>query len=624
MANQQNDRVTVRKPLRVWPGVVLLILILLANYGLPVVYPEWGIYGMMGALAAGLGILLWWLFFSRAPWGERLGALPLMALGIFAMLRLADRSIITGAMGFLPYILVIPTLSIAFVLWAVITRNRSTGVRWISLIAAILIGCGVWAVVRTGGFTADGDHDFAWRWSESSEERLLASQPVIKKAEPQSTPSQQTEAPDKPVQSKPVEEPAPSSEEPESAQQMEASQTAAIPPVEQGTEAEWPGFRGAQRDSIVRGVSIQTDWSTSPPVELWRRKIGPGWSSFAVQGDLIYTQEQRGEEEVVSCYSKKTGEPVWMHTDPVRFWESNAGPGPRGTPTLHQGRVYAFGATGVLNVLHANNGSMVWSRNAAEDTGAKLPGWGFSSSPLIVDDAVIVATSGQLAAYDLGTGQIRWKGPEGGTDYSSPHLVMINGIPQILLMNRPGTISLAPASGKLLWQHPLPAATRIVQPAVITDGELLLSEGDQRGTRRVSVSNGSGGWNVKEQWTSNGLKPYFNDFVVHDGHAYGFDGSYISCIDLNDGKRKWKGGRYGHGQLILLADQNLLLILSEKGELALARAVPGEFAEVARFKAIEGKTWNHPVLTGDILLVRNGEEMAAFRLSLLGAKAQGH
>ena len=143
------------------------------------------------------------------------------------------------------------------------------------------------------------------------------------------------------------------------------------------------------------------------------------------------------------------------------------------------------------------------------------------------------------------------------------------------------------------------------------------------GVRRLAVALGAGGWSAEERWTSVGLKPYFNDFVIHEGHAFGFDGGILACIDLADGKRKWKGGRYGHGQLILLPAQDLLLVLSEKGELALVAATPDQFRELARIPAIEGKTWNHPVLVGDELLVRNGQEMAAFRLSLVGRGVVG-
>jgi outer membrane protein assembly factor BamB len=386
------------------------------------------------------------------------------------------------------------------------------------------------------------------------------------------------------------------------------------------TPAEWPGFRGPERNSVIRGVRITTDWSASPPVEMWRRPIGPGWSSFAVRGDLLYTQEQRGDDEIVACYKVPTGEPVWRHRDAVRFWESNAGAGPRATPTLHHGRVYTFGATGILNALDASNGAVVWSRDVATDTGRDIPIWGFASSPLVVDDVVVVAAAGTLVAYDLGTGKRRWSGPSHGGSYSSPHRVTIDGVVQILLLGGPGAISVAPASGAVLWEHAWSPGA-IVQPALTADGDILVNAivaTGGIGMRRLDVRRGSGGWRVEERWTSNGLKPYFNDFVVHEGHAFGFDGSILACIDLADGKRRWKGGRYGNGQLVLVSDQDLLLVLSEDGELALVRAAPDGFTELARFQAIEGKTWNHPVLVRDVLLVRNGEEMAAFRLPLAG------
>ncbi|MDZ4797661.1 MAG: PQQ-binding-like beta-propeller repeat protein, partial [Bryobacteraceae bacterium] len=356
----------------------------------------------------------------------------------------------------------------------------------------------------------------------------------------------------------------------------------------------------------------------SPPVEIWRRPVGPGWSSFAVNGELVYTQEQRGEEEIVACYNATTGKPVWTHRDAARFWESNAGAGPRGTPTLSNGRLYTFGATGIVNALDATTGKAIWSRNAGTDAERKVPGWGFSSSPLVVGDVVIVAASGRMVGYDIATGVPRWVGPTGGGGYSSPQLLTIAGVPQVVLLNGSGAVSLAPADGTVLWNHEWNAGgTPIVQPALTSDGELLISGVDMSGgvgMRRLAPELGPAGWTVKERWTTRSLKPYFNDYVVHNGHAFGFDGSILACIDLKDGQRKWKGGRYGNGQMVLFPDQNLLLVLSEEGELALVSAAADQFRELARFPAIEGKTWNHPALAGNVLLVRNGQEMAAFRL----------
>jgi outer membrane protein assembly factor BamB len=399
----------------------------------------------------------------------------------------------------------------------------------------------------------------------------------------------------------------------------EAPTTFSSDPADAKQTAEWPGFRGRRRDSVIRGVRIDTDWAASPPIALWRRPIGPGWSSFAVDGDRVYTQEQRGEEEVVSCYRLSTGEPVWRHRDPARFYESNGGAGPRGTPTVHDGRVYAMGATGIVMALEATTGAVIWSRNAATDTGAPMPGWGYTGSPLLVGDAAIVATSGRLVSYDIATGNPRWTHTTGGSGYSSPHLVTIDGVAQVLLLTGNGATSVAPADGTRLWQHSWDVGTAIVQPGLAGEHDVLIGLGDVmggQGMRRLAIARGPAGWTVEERWTSRGLKPYFNDSVVHEGHAYGFDGNILSSINLADGERMWKGGRYGNGQMLLLADQDLLLVLSEDGELVLVSATPDKFTEVARVPAIEGKTWNHPVLVGGVLLVRNAQEMAAFRLSL--------
>jgi outer membrane protein assembly factor BamB len=448
--------------------------------------------------------------------------------------------------------------------------------------------------VRTNGITGDASSDFAFRWAETPEDRLVAHPP---------TPAVQAVSVAAPVAATPVAIPS------ESAPAITAA-------IKANTGTGWPGFRGPSRNSVVSGLSIDTNWAAHPPIEMWRSPVGPGWSSFAVSGDLFYTQEQRGPEELVACYSVTTGKPVWIHRDLARFWESNAGAGPRATPTLSNGRVYTFGATGIVNALDAATGAVVWSRNAATDTGIKIPEWGFASSPLVLGDQVIVAVAGKLAAYDLATGKPRWNGPDGGVSYSSPQLVTIDGVAQILQLSETGAASVAPADGALLWKYEW-RGYPIVQPAVTADGDVLLAVSDSSGIRRLAITHSAtaGTWTPEERWTSMGLKPYFNDFVVDGGNAFGFDGSIISCIDLKDGKRIWKGGRYGHGQLLLLAGQNVLLVLTEEGELALVSAAPDKFTELARVPALEGKTWNHPVLAGDVLLVRNGQQMAAFRLA---------
>ncbi|MBI3210651.1 MAG: PQQ-like beta-propeller repeat protein [Candidatus Solibacter usitatus] len=538
--------------------------------------------GVIGSLACGVAILLWWLFLSRAAWADRLGAIAVMAASMYATSRLLHESIAKGAMGMLFPVLALPVLSLAFVAWAMASRRLSQGLRRASMVVTILLACGTLTLLQTGGFDGNFKNDLRWRWSQTPEEKLVAAEAVRQPA---------------PV---PAAVAAPAKLPP-----------AAVPAV---ITAEWHGLRGPRRDGILFGVRIKTDWSATPPAPMWRRPVGPGWSSFAVNGDYFYTQEQRGPDEVVTCYRLTTGEPVWTHRDAARFWESNAGAGPRATPTFSNGRVYTLGATGILNALNAADGSVVWSRNAVADTGAKIPDWGISGSPLVTGDAVIAAASGRLAAYDLASGTSRWTIPRGGASYSSPQLLTIDGVPQVLMLNSAGAFGVALSDGTLLWEHKWEGYP-IVQPAFTADGDILMSVSDSSGTRRVGVARESGGWTVRERWTSTGLKPYFNDFVVHDGHAFGFDGNILACIDLKDGKRKWKGGRYGYGQMILLPDQNLLLLLSEQGELALVAAATDKFTEIARLPGIEGKTWNHPVLAGGVMLVRNAQEMAAFRLS---------
>ena len=464
------DDTVGRKPLRLWPGALAALVIVLTRFGLPIVMPEAAMMAMIGGIVGALAIIVWWLFLSRAPWVERVGAIALIALGLLATSNFVHESIGNGMMGMMLFILGVQVATFALAVSAVATGRLSTRTRRASMVLAILIACGSFGLLRTGGITGAGDSDLHWRWTPSPEERLLARASDVPVALPASQPAAPIEQPptdladDGPSASSHVAEARTPETSPE--------ETAAVV----STGPEWSGFRGAGRDGVVRGVRIETDWSTSPPVQMWRRPIGPGWSSFAVQGDLLYTQEQRGDEEIVACYRLSTGEPVWWHRDPVRFWESNGGAGPRATPTLRDGRVYSFGATGILNALDATSGAVVWSRNVAEETNTEVPGWGFASSPLVVDDVVVVAADATLVAYDLATGRRRWVGPVHRGSYSSPHRASFDGVEQVVLLGGNGATSVAPSSGAVLWEHSWPGVT-IVQPALMADGDIVINSG---------------------------------------------------------------------------------------------------------------------------------------------------
>lgn len=559
-----------KRTLRLKAGIIIAILTIFLRFGLPSIIPGAAAVGVLGGLLGGLLIILWWAFFSGASRAERWISVVLIIGAILATSQFVDPSITTGMRGMMFPAYVLPVLTAAFVFWAIATRRLSNQLRWVLMILTILLFSGVWTLIRSEGISGHSVAKLSWRWAETSEEKLLA---------------------------------------------KAGNESMSLPSdiIIEETIAEWPGFRGPQRDGVARGTEISTDWTTSPPEEIWRQPIGPGCSSFAIQGDLFYTQEQRGEEEVVSCYRLSSGEAVWKHGDQARFWDSHAGAGPRSTPTLHDGRVYSFGATGILNVLDARDGSLIWSRNLAAETGTEVPEWGFASSPLVTGSVVIVALAGTPIAYDQVSGDLRWKGADGGNGYSSPHYFEIEGVPQVVMMNDNGAVSLVPEDGSVLWEYSWPLSDRILQPAQAANGDLVLSSGMGKGMCRLKVNHEQDKWNIEELMNAVQLKSAFNDFVIHNDLAFGFTGPFVECVDIVEGGRIWKSGRYG-GQLILLADQDVLVVLTEKGEVALVSATADKFTELGRIPAIEGKTWNHPAFAGDILLVRNSKEMVAFRL----------
>jgi outer membrane protein assembly factor BamB len=302
-----------------------------------------------------------------------------------------------------------------------------------------------------------------------------------------------------------------------------------------------------------------------------------------------------------------------------------SGTGPRATPAFADGRLFAVGAKGLLNCLDAASGRKIWSRSIADDSGAALPLWAFCSSPLVTGKLVIAFAGGegtqQLLAYQAATGELAWSAPAGQLSYSSPQLVSIDGQSQVLLLNDRGLTAVHPDSGKPLWEYsaPIPGAPRSVEVNLAGPGQIVVATEAGIGLVLLEVRHDGDEWSASPGETSNDFKPAFSDFVVHNGCVYGFDGAIFACADIKTGKRRWKKGRYGHGQVLLLPDQGLLLVLAESGEVILLPASGERLEELGRFQAITGKTWNHPAVAHGKLYVRNAEEIACYELAAPGA-----
>jgi outer membrane protein assembly factor BamB len=381
----------------------------------------------------------------------------------------------------------------------------------------------------------------------------------------------------------------------------------------------WTDFRGPARDGRYNEMPINTLWPAGGLRQLWKQPVGGGYASFVAAEGAAFTIEQRRGQEVIAAYDIETGRELWTHAYDAEFRESAGGDGPRATPTWHEGRVYSMGAQGDLRVVDAKTGKLVWSKNILSDNGASNLQWGMSASPLIVDDKVVVIPGGpsnkSVVAYNKLTGARVWGALGDKAAYTSPMLVTLGGRRQILAVTESRAVGLTVENGSLLWEFPWTTSFGVnsAQPIIIDANRFIISAGYGHGAAMVEVAASGGGLAARKVWENIFLKNKFNSSVLHNGYLYGLDETILTCIDANTGERKWKGGRYGYGQLLLAGDH--LIVTTEDGNIVLVRATPDKHEEVASFQAIEGKTWNHPAIAGGRLLVRNETQMACYDLS---------
>ncbi len=576
---------TPGRPRRLWMAVALLGLYWAAIISLRVADSEISTVFMSSVAASAVLTILfsiWWLTNRAISRRERWLSWAGLMLGGIAAGMLSDPSI--GLQGII--FIGMPLALTFWGAWLFALRNGTSQARLRGLMVVMAVVWGGVLLLRTDGVDGDNNVAISGRWAVSAEDRYV---------QQRSTAAVETVAGE------------------------------AQPVVLR--DGDWAEFRGPDRQGELWGVELATNWDVAPPKELWRRSIGPAWSSVLIVDGRLFTAEQRGEQEAVIALDAATGKELWAHQDAVRFSDGQAGAGPRATPTFYQGQIYSLGATGVLNCLDAATGQRRWTRDIVADTKAALPVWGFSSSPLVTSNRVIVYSGGQpdkgLLGYDRDNGELIWTAKTGDVSYSSAQLATIDGVPQVLFFSNQGLISVDPETGTLIWDYEAAklGIWRVDQPRLLKDGGILIGCEDL-GLLRIDLSHENSQWTPVEAWRSRDLRPAYNDFVVLDDVVYGFDEGIFAAVDTKTGKRRWKQGRYGHGQVLLVGDQRILLVISESGEVVLLAADPKKHRELARFQAVTGKTWNHPVIAHGRLYIRNDQEMACFELPSVEAQRE--
>ncbi len=497
-----------------------------------------------------------------------------------------------------------PAFAFALLLWWTFLSGFAWSTRLIGLGLLALAALSLGFTFRLKEFSGDMVPRFESRWQPSAEQRAA-----------DYWQNQSSEAPATSVATK----------------EAGAVEKLAIGP------GDWPQFDGALRDGLASNARIRTDWNERPPRQLWRHPVGAAWSSFAVVGNYAFTQEQRGKDEAVVCYDARDGKQIWAHLDKdQRYDQAMAGIGPRATPTVYDSRVYTYGTGGILNCFDARTGAVLWSKNTLEEAGVKPLQFGMSGSPLVYDNLVVVNPGGPrtsnsatqssgraLIAYDRLTGKEVWAGGDYQAAYASPSLETIGGVKQVVIFDGLGGAGHDAATGKQLWRTPEwtnEFHNNIAQPIVGQKGAgadtVFLSSGYGTGSILFDVKKSGESWAVSERWQApNKFKLKFNSGVARGGFVYGLDEGILACFDLSKGRQRWKRGHYGYGQILLF--ENVLLVISEEGDAVLVEVSPEKAQELARFRAIEGKTWNHPAYSNGRLFVRNGEEAACYDLGPL-------
>jgi outer membrane protein assembly factor BamB len=381
-------------------------------------------------------------------------------------------------------------------------------------------------------------------------------------------------------------------------------------------QADWPQWRGPNRDGISKETGLLKEWPSQGPPLVWKTNgTGQGYSSMAISQGRLFTLGIRGNSEFVIAFDVATGRPLWVrpHGTPFR---NDRGDGPRGTPTIDGDRLYALGANGDLSCLEVSNGQTVWSLNVLQKFGASNIHWGLSESPLVLDDRVLVNAGGpnaSVVALNKKDGSLIWKSQSDKAGYSSAMPLQMDGIPQAIFFTSSRALGLDVRDGRLLWEYSRVAnSTANAATPVVRNNRVFLSSDYGTGCALLELKPKGKEFTVQEIYFNQNMKNHHSSCVLVGDTLYGYSSSILTALRFDDGQVAWKNRSVGKGSLIYA--EGHLYCFSEKGEVGLVEATPDEYREKGRFSIRQESlpTWSHPVIAGGHLYLRDQDTIYAF------------
>jgi outer membrane protein assembly factor BamB len=384
----------------------------------------------------------------------------------------------------------------------------------------------------------------------------------------------------------------------------------------QGPAADWFQWRGPNRDGHSAETGLLQQWPQGGPSRLWQSTgAGDGYSSFSASHGRLYTQGARGGTEYVMAFDAASGKKLWETANGSRF-RNEQGDGPRGTPTVDEDRLYAFGGSGELSCLDAASGKKIWSVNVVKVFGGNVPYWGYSESPLIVGDRIVLNAGGRRAsivAINKLDGTTLWQNHNDEAGYSSPVLLRTGSLQQVVFFTGQRGLAVDPRDGRLLWSYNRASnGTANIATPVIRGTRVFFSSAYGTGAGLVQVKAAGAIAAAEEAYFTREMRNHHSSSVLVGDTVYGFSDSILTALNFDTGQLAWRDRSVGKGSLIF-ADQRLYLY-SENGVVGLAEANPTGYRERGRFTipTEAAPTWSHPIIAAGKLILRDQDKISAF------------